>query len=175
MQHLNFANLREGDFVFSFKPFPLGWITRWLTKGLAGHVGQAIDKYGNGQLYMAEMIGDLNPKSNDLKVNSFKDFDGKWNRIVDIRRSPAYDAPEKRTEFRKRTLAQRVSYDYRELLSFVTGSPDRRKSKLICSGWCFQNGVADGVEWGTELVRKHYAPSPEELRLQAVLMDVDWH
>ena len=173
MQHLNFANLREGDFVFSFKPFPLGWITRWLTKGLAGHVGQLIDKYGNGQLYMAEMIGDLNPKSNDLCVNSLKQFDGRRNRIVDIRRAAAYDNATGR-KFRERALQQRVNYDYRELLSFVTGSPDRRKGKLICSGWCFQNGVADGVEWSTELVRKHYAPSPEELRLQAVLLDVDW-
>jgi len=175
MQKIKYENLREGDFVFTYCPLPFGIITRFITKGLAGHVGQIIEKYGNGQLYLAEMIGDLNPKSNDLRVNSLTKFDGRWNRIVDIRRAGAYDRGGQQMAFRRRTLNQRVNYDYRELLSFVSGSPDRRKSKLICSGWCYQNGCEDGIAWSDRLTRRHYAPSPEDLRLESCLRDVDWN
>jgi hypothetical protein len=142
--------------------------------GQATHCGQLIDKYSNGRLYIAEMIGDFRKETNDLRLNSLKQFNGITNRIVEIRRSTAYSSPEARLKFRVRALQQKVHYDFRELLCVAFSQPDKYPNKLICSGWCYQNGVEDGVPWGPYPGAKLHAPTPEELRLDRALYAVDW-
>jgi len=170
---LRVEDLRQGDFVFTSCLFPMGLLTKIFVGGRATHVGQLIDKYGNGKLYMAEMIGDFK-KDNDLEINSLKKKFGRGlfkPRIVEVKRSSAYDLRTQKI-FRERAVKQKASYDFGECLALAFNAPKLNRKGLICSGWCYENGKADGVLWSKKITGLPFAPSPEELRKERYLTTI---
>ena len=176
MSRINEKALREGDFVFTRSLLPIGFLTQAFVGGPELHVGQLIDRDSNGVLYMAEMVGDLK-HDNDIEINPLSKLTGYGilrPRIVCVKRAAAYDDPEVRYEFRRRVLVQRAHYDFLECLALAFDAPRLNRKGLICSGFCFLNGMKDGILWSDKLLELPYAPSPKQLSAEAVLEPVEW-
>lgn len=178
MGKINLNVIREGDVFFTKTNSLVGNMIRLFRKSKVEHVGQFIKPYGGKLVYRCEMVQDwLN--DNDLKFNPIKE-----DQIVSIKRPiGAYNTQYDRQLFRRRMIELKegftllgeprsvISYDMRELFSFLSGKADKNKTAKICSRLVYDNLIEDGCNIKSDVF--DHAIAPDNLFNSPLLQEVE--